>query len=130
MTVMLRMRHAPFFGWIQDLASADPTSLFNLFGLLPFALPAYLHIGVWPLLMGTTMWFQMRLNPPATDPVQQQMMTFMPFLFTYLMASFPAGLVIYWTWNNILSISQQYVIMRRMNVDRFSRFPSEARIND
>jgi len=114
--VTIEMRHAPFFGWIQDLASADPTSLFNLFGLVPIILPTWLHIGVWPLLMGVTMWFQMRLNPPATDPVQQQMMTFMPFLFTYMMASFPAGLVIYWTWNNLLSISQQYVIMRRMNV--------------
>ncbi len=115
--VTIEMRHAPFFGWIQDLASSDPTNVFNLFGLLPFILPAWFpHIGVWPLLMGATMWLQMRMNPPATDPVQQQMMTFMPFLFTYMMASFPAGLVIYWTWNNILSMSQQYVIMRRMNV--------------
>ncbi len=114
--VTIEMRHAPFFGWIQDLASADPTSVFNLFGLLPFAVPIWLHIGVWPLLMGATMWLQMRMNPPATDPVQQQMMTFMPFVFTYMMASFPAGLVIYWTWNNILTMTQQYIIMRRMNV--------------
>ena len=114
--VTIEMRHAPFFGWIQDLASADPTNLFTLFGLLPFVVPTWLHVGIWPLMMGATMWLQMRLNPPATDPVQQQMMTFMPFLFTYMMASFPAGLVTYWTWNNILSITKQYVIMRRMNV--------------
>jgi YidC/Oxa1 family membrane protein insertase len=114
--VTIEMRHAPFFGWIQDLAAADPTSLFNLFGLLPFVLPTWLHVGVWPVLMGITMWFQTKMNPPATDPVQQQMMVMMPPVFTYLMASFPAGLVIYWTANNILSIGQQYVIMRRMNV--------------
>lgn len=114
--VTIEMRHAPFFGWIQDLAAADPTSLFNLFGLIPIVLPTWLHVGVWPLLMGITMWFQTKMNPPATDPVQQQMMTMMPPVFTYLMASFPAGLVIYWTANNLLSIGQQYVIMRRMNV--------------
>jgi YidC/Oxa1 family membrane protein insertase len=114
--VTIEMRHAPFFGWIQDLAVADPTSLFNLFGLLPFVVPAWLHIGVWPLIMGVTMWFQTKMNPPATDPVQQQMMTMMPLVFTYMMAQFPAGLVIYWTVNNLLSIAQQYVIMRRMNV--------------
>jgi YidC/Oxa1 family membrane protein insertase len=114
--VTIEMRHAPFFGWIQDLAASDPTNIFTLFGLLPFTAPLWLHLGIWPLLMGFTMWLQMRLNPPATDPVQQQMMTFMPFLFTYMMASFPAGLVIYWTWNNILSMTQQYIIMRRMKV--------------
>jgi len=114
--VTIEMRHAPFFGWIQDLAAADPTSLFNLFGLIPIVLPTWLHVGVWPVLMGLTMWFQTKMNPPATDPVQQQMMVMMPPVFTYLMASFPAGLVIYWTANNILSIGQQYIIMRRMNV--------------
>jgi YidC/Oxa1 family membrane protein insertase len=114
--VTIEMRHAPFFGWIQDLAAADPTNIFTLFGLLPFTAPVWLHLGIWPILMGITMWMQMRLNPPATDPVQQQMMTMMPFIFTYMMGSFPAGLVIYWTWNNILSMAQQYVIMRRMNV--------------
>jgi len=114
--VTIDMRHAPFFGWVQDLAAADPTSIFNLFGLLPYDVPIWLHIGVWPLLMGLTMWFQMKMSPPATDPVQQQMMTFMPWLFTFLMASFPAGLVIYWTVNNVLSIGQQWIIMRRMNV--------------
>ncbi|MEQ1868199.1 MAG: membrane protein insertase YidC, partial [Micropepsaceae bacterium] len=114
--VTIEMRHAPFFGWIQDLAAADPTSLFNLFGLLPFVLPSWLQVGVWPVLMGLTMWFQMKLSPPATDPVQQQMMTIMPPMFTYLMAQFPAGLVVYWTVNNVLSIGQQYLIMRRLNV--------------
>ncbi|MCE9521537.1 MAG: membrane protein insertase YidC, partial [Alphaproteobacteria bacterium] len=115
--VTIEMRHAPFFCWIQDLAAADPTSLFNLLGLLPYAVPSFLHIGVWPLLMGITMWVQMKMNPPATDPVQQQMMTMMPLVFTYMMAQFPAGLVIYWTVNNVLSMAQQYVIMRRMNVE-------------
>jgi YidC/Oxa1 family membrane protein insertase len=114
--VTIDMRHAPFFGWIQDLAAADPTSIFNLFGLLPYAVPEWLQIGIWPVLMGLTMWFQMKMNPPATDPVQQQMMVMMPPVFTYLMALFPAGLVIYWTVNNVLSIGQQYIIMRRMNV--------------
>lgn len=114
--VTIEMRHAPFFGWIQDLAVADPTSIFNLFGLLPYALPTWLHVGVWPVLMGITMWLQTKMNPPATDPVQQQMMVMMPPVFTYLMAQFPAGLVIYWTANNVLSILQQYVIMRRMKV--------------
>jgi YidC/Oxa1 family membrane protein insertase len=114
--VTIEMRHAPFFGWIQDLAAADPTSLFNLFGLLPFVVPSWLQVGVWPVLMGLTMWFQTKMNPPAPDPIQQQMMTIMPPMFTYLMALFPAGLVIYWTVNNVLSILQQYVIMRRLNV--------------
>jgi YidC/Oxa1 family membrane protein insertase len=114
--VTIEMRHAPFFGWIQDLAAADPTSFFNLFGLLPYDVPSWLLVGVWPCLMGITMWFQTKMNPPATDPVQQQMMVMMPPVFTYLMAQFPAGLVIYWTANNLLSIAQQYIIMRRMNV--------------
>ena len=111
--VTIEMRHAPFFGWIQDLAAADPTSLFNLFGLLPFGVPEWLQVGVWPLLMGFTMWFQMKMSP---DPAQRQVMMFMPPVFTYLMATFPAGLVIYWTVNNVLSIGQQYIIMRRLNV--------------
>lgn len=114
--VTIDMRHAPFFGWIQDLAAADPTSLFNLFGLLPYAVPSWLQIGVWPVIMGLTMWFQTKMNPPATDPVQQQMMVIMPPMFTYLMALFPSGLVIYWTVNNVLSILQQWLIMRRLNV--------------
>jgi YidC/Oxa1 family membrane protein insertase len=120
--VSIEMRHAPFFGWIQDLAAHDPTSIFNLFGLLPFALPASvnlgfmlfpLHIGVWPILMGITMWVQMKMNPPAQDPTQQAVLNWMPWIFTPLMALFPAGLMIYWVWNNLLSIAQQYFIMRK-----------------
>jgi YidC/Oxa1 family membrane protein insertase len=114
--VTIEMRHAPFFGWIQDLAAADPTSIFNLFGLLPYSVPDWLLVGVWPLLMGFTMWFQMKMSPPSPDPAQRQVMMFMPPVFTYLMATFPAGLVIYWTLNNVLSIGQQYIIMRRLDV--------------
>ena len=111
--VTIEMRHAPFFGWIQDLAAPDPTSLFNLFGLLPFAVPAFLMIGVWPLIMGVTMFLQMRMNPTPPDPTQQMIFTWMPVIFTFMMAGFPAGLVIYWAWNNTLSIIQQGVIMKR-----------------
>ncbi|HEX2841425.1 membrane protein insertase YidC [Hyphomicrobium sp.] len=115
--VSIDMRHAPFFGWIRDLSAADPTSIFNLFGLLPFAVPEFLHIGVWPIIMGLTMWFQMQLNPPQPDPVQQQIFSFMPLLFTFLLAAFPAGLVIYWAWNNILSIAQQWYISHKQGAD-------------
>ena len=111
--ITIDMRQAPFFGWIKDLSAPDPTSLFNLFGLLPFAAPDFLHIGVWPLVMGITMWLQMQLNPQQPDPVQQQIFSWMPVVFTFLLASFPAGLVIYWAWSNTLSLSQQYVIMKR-----------------
>ena len=115
--VTIEMRHAPFFGWIQDLSAPDPTTIFNLFGLLPFAVPAFLLIGIWPLIMGFTMFLQMRLNPPPPDPVQAMLFNWMPVLFTFMLASFPAGLVIYWSWNNFLSIVQQYVIMRRQGVE-------------
>nr|MCH9765278.1 membrane protein insertase YidC [Alphaproteobacteria bacterium] len=108
--VSIDMRHTPFFGWIQDLSAPDPTSLFNLFGLLPYEVPSFLVIGAWPILMGVTMWLQMQLNPPQPDPVQQQIFSWMPLLFTFLLAGFPAGLVIYWAWNNILSIIQQWYI--------------------
>jgi YidC/Oxa1 family membrane protein insertase len=111
--VTIDMRHAPFFGWIKDLSAPDPTSLFNLFGLLPFAVPEFLHVGVWPLIMGLTMWFQMQLNPQQPDPIQQQIFNWMPVLFTFLLAAFPAGLVIYWAWSNTLSIAQQSVILKR-----------------
>jgi len=111
--VTIEMRHAPFFGWIQDLAAPDPTSLFNLFGLLPFAVPHALMIGVWPLLMGVTMFLQMRMNPTPPDPTQAMIFTWMPLVFTFMLASFPAGLVIYWAWNNTLSIIQQALIMKR-----------------
>jgi YidC/Oxa1 family membrane protein insertase len=115
--ITIDMRHAPFFGWIKDLSAPDPTSLFNLFGLLPYAVPEFLHIGVWPLLMGVTMWLQMQLNPQQPDPVQQQIFNWMPVLFTFLLASFPAGLVIYWAWSNILSLAQQYYIMKKQGAE-------------
>ncbi len=115
--VSIDMRHAPFFGWIQDLSAPDPTSLFNLFGLLPFLVPDYLHVGVWPLVMGITMWLQMQLNPAQPDPTQQMIFNWMPVMFTFLLATFPAGLVIYWAWNNVLSLGQQYVIMKRQGAD-------------
>ena len=114
--VSIEMRHAPFYGWIGDLSVPDPTSLWNLFGLLPFEGPTFLAIGLWPILMGITMFLQMRLNPTPPDPIQAKVFMFMPVIFTFLLATFPAGLVIYWTWNNVLSIIQQSVIMHRMGV--------------
>ncbi len=114
--VTIEMRHAPFFGWIQDLSAPDPTTLFNLFGLIPWAPPSFLMIGLWPLIMGFTMFVQQRMNPAPADPVQQQIFTWMPVIFTFMLASFPAGLVIYWAWNNTLSVLQQGVIMRRQGV--------------
>ncbi|MGD9916089.1 MAG: membrane protein insertase YidC, partial [Rhizobiaceae bacterium] len=111
--VTIEMRHAPFFGWIQDLAAPDPTSLFNLFGLLPYDVPHLLMIGVWPLIMGITMFLQMRMNPTPPDPTQAMIFNWMPLVFTFMLASFPAGLVIYWAWNNALSITQQALIMKR-----------------
>ncbi len=110
--VTIEMRHAPFFGWIHDLSAPDPTTLFNLFGLIPWTPPSYLMIGIWPILMGLTMLLQQRLNPQPTDPIQAKMFMFMPLFFTALLAQFSAGLVIYWAWNNILSIAQQALIMR------------------
>ena len=114
--VTIEMRHTPFYGWIQDLSAPDPYSVFNLFGLLPFALPDFLMIGAWPLFMGLTMFLQQKLNPQPPDPVQAKIFMFLPIMFTFLLARFPAGLVIYWAWNNLLSIIQQWVIMRRMGV--------------
>jgi YidC/Oxa1 family membrane protein insertase len=111
--VTIEMRHAPFFGWIQDLAAPDPTSIFNLFGLLPYAVPSFLLIGVWPIIMGITMFLQMRMNPTPPDPTQAMIFNWMPVVFTFMLATFPAGLVIYWAWNNFLSIIQQGVIMKR-----------------
>lgn len=115
--VSIDMRHAPFFGWIQDLSAPDPTSIFNLFGLLPFDVPSFLVIGAWPVLMGLTMWVQMQLNPPQPDPVQQQIFSWMPVVFTVLLAAFPAGLVIYWAWNNVLSVLQQWYITRKQGAE-------------
>jgi len=117
--VTIEMRHAPFFGWIHDLSAQDPTNLFNLFGLIPVdptVLPLigqFLHMGIWPLIMGITMWFQMKLNPAPPDPTQAMIFNWMPLIFTFMLASFPAGLVIYWAWNNLLSVVQQSVIMRK-----------------
>jgi YidC/Oxa1 family membrane protein insertase len=114
--VTIEMRHAPFFGWIRDLSAHDPTSIFNLFGLIPFAVPEFFQVGVWPIIMGITMWVQMKMNPEPPDPTQKMIFAWMPLVFTFMLASFPAGLVIYWAWNNILSVSQQYYIMRKNGV--------------
>jgi YidC/Oxa1 family membrane protein insertase len=117
--ITIEMRHAPFYGWIHDLSAADPTNIFNLGGLIPFdptLLPvvgSFLHLGFWPAIMGVTMWVQMRLNPASPDPTQQMVMKWMPVIFTFMLAHFPAGLVIYWSWNNTLSVIQQSVIMHR-----------------
>ena len=120
--ITIEMRHAPFFGWIKDLSAPDPTNVFNLFGLLPFdptQLPVighFLALGVWPLVMGVSMFFQMKMNPEPADPVQKQMFAYMPLIFTFMLGTFPAGLVIYWTWNNTLTVIQQSVIMKRAGV--------------
>lgn len=117
--VTIEMRHAPFFGWIKDLSAPDPTNLFNLFGLLAFdpthvpVLGHYLVLGAWPIIMGITMWFQMKLNPTPPDPTQKMIFDWMPLIFTFMLASFPAGLVIYWAWNNLLSVLQQSYIMQK-----------------
>ncbi|MGE0740957.1 MAG: membrane protein insertase YidC [Hyphomonadaceae bacterium] len=135
LTNTIEMRHAPFWGWINDLSARDPTSIFNLFGLLPYDVPAILLIGAWPILYGVSMWALQALSPPPADPVQAQIFRFLPALFTVMFAAFPAGLVIYWTWSNSLSILQQYVIMRRQGVEtqldkflakRFSKSASPA----
>jgi YidC/Oxa1 family membrane protein insertase len=113
--VTIELRHAPFFGWIHDLSAMDPTNLFNLFGLLPYdpmQLSALLHMPVWAILMGITMFLQFKLNPTPPDPIQAKIFAWMPLIFTFMLASFPAGLVIYWTWNNLLSICQQWYIMQ------------------
>ena len=114
--VTIEMRHAPFYGWIQDLSAADPTSLFNLFGLIPWDPPTFLMIGAWPIIMGITMYIQQKLNPAPPDPVQAKIFMFFPFILTILLASFPSGLVIYWSINNILTMAQQYVIIRKTKV--------------
>jgi YidC/Oxa1 family membrane protein insertase len=111
--VTIEMRHAPFYGWIKDLSAPDPTSFVNLFGLIPFDPPSFLTIGVWPLLMGLTMFLQQKLNPAPPDPIQAKVFMFLPVIFTVILAGFPAGLVIYWTANNTLTIAQQWIIMRR-----------------
>ena len=117
--VTIEMRHAPFFGWIHDLSAPDPTNIFNLLGLIPFdpttvpVIGHFLHVGLWGVIMGITMWVQMKLNPAPPDPTQQMIFNWMPLIFTFMLASFPAGLVIYWAWNNTLSVCQQSIIMRK-----------------
>ncbi|MDB5571257.1 MAG: 60 kDa inner rane insertion protein, partial [Hyphomicrobiales bacterium] len=120
--ITIEMRHAPFFGWVQDLSAPDPTNLFTLFGLIPWdpthvpVLGQFLWLGVWPIVMGFTMFVQMKMNPEPTDPIQKSMFAWMPVIFTFMLGAFPAGLVIYWTWNNALSVTQQYFIMKRQGV--------------
>jgi YidC/Oxa1 family membrane protein insertase len=119
--VALEMRHAPFFGWIKDLSAGDPTSFSNLFGLLPW--PSIENmvfgytLGVWPVIMGITMWLQMKLNPPPPDPMQARIFAWMPLIFTFMLGYFPVGLVIYWAWSNFLSIVQQWWIMSKYGVE-------------
>jgi YidC/Oxa1 family membrane protein insertase len=120
--VTIEMRHAPFFGWIRDLSAPDPTTIFNLFGLIPWdpgqvpVIGHFLLLGVWPIIMGITMWAQMKLNPPPPDPTQKMIFDWMPLIFTFMLGSFASGLVIYWAWNNTLSVLQQSIIMRRNGV--------------
>jgi YidC/Oxa1 family membrane protein insertase len=120
--ITIEMRHAPFFGWIRDLSAPDPTNVFTLFGLIPWdptVLPVvghFLALGVWPLIMGVSMFFQMKMNPEPADPVQKSMFAWMPVIFTFMLGTFPAGLVIYWTWNNTLTVIQQYYIMTKAGV--------------
>jgi len=114
--VTIEMRHQPFFGWIKDLSERDPTSIFNLFGLIPWDPPSFLLIGAWPVLMGVTMFFQQKLNPAPPDPIQAKIFMFFPLFLTVILAPFPSGLVIYWTINNVLTMGQQYVIMKRTSV--------------
>ena len=120
--ITIEMRHAPFFGWIKDLSAPDPTNLFTLFGLIPWdptQLPVFGHflaLGIWPVIMGVSMFFQMKMNPEPADPVQKQMFAYMPLIFTFMLGTFPAGLVIYWTWNNTLTVLQQSLIMKRAGV--------------
>jgi len=119
--VTIEMRQAPFYGWIHDLSAQDPTNIFNLFGLLPFdptVYQSFLHLGIWPLIMGATMFLQQKLNPPPPDPVQARMFQFMPLIFMFMLARFPAGLVIYWSWNNTLTVAQQWFIMRRTRLGK------------
>ena len=117
--VNIEMRHAPFYGWIHDLSAPDPTSVLTLFGLIPVVIPhslEFLQIGVWPIIMGITMFLQQKLNPAPPDPMQQKMFMLLPVVFTFMLARFPAGLVIYWAWNNVLSCGQQWLIMRKAGV--------------
>jgi YidC/Oxa1 family membrane protein insertase len=139
--VTIEMRHAPFFGWIQDLSAPDPTNIFTLFGLLhydPTQVPMvghFLAIGIWPVIMGFTQFVQMKMNPEPPDPVQKQMFNWMPVIFTFMLGTFPAGLVIYWTWNNTLSVLQQSLMMKKSGVkielwDNLAKLFSKKKSND
>ena len=117
--VSIEMRHAPFFGWIQDLSAPDPLGILTAFGLIEWSIPEILqiaNIGIWPLIMGGTMYLQQKLNPQPADPTQAKIFLMLPIVFTFMLGQFPAGLVIYWAWNNLLSIAQQWIIMRQMGV--------------
>jgi len=114
--VTIEMRHQPFFGWIKDLSDKDPTSIFNLFGLIPWDPPSFLIIGAWPIAMGVSMWIQQKLNPAPPDPVQAKIFMFFPIFLTIILAPFPSGLVVYWTINNILTMAQQVIIMKRTSI--------------
>ncbi len=129
--VTIEMRHAPFFGWIQDLSAPDPTSVFNLFGLIDWTPPSFLHIGVWPCLMLVMMVMQRKLNPPPQDPIQRDMANYFPFIMAFMMSKFAAGLVIYWTFSAFISVLQQMIIMRSMNVPIyiFGQYPDEKKLN-
>ena len=118
--VTIEMRHAPFFGWIHDLSAPDPMTFITGFGLLEWPVPEFLLVGIWPIIFGATMWLQMKLNPQPMEPIQQKILMALPIIFLFLFARFPAGLVVYWTWNNVLSIGQQWLIMRRMGITRQS----------
>jgi YidC/Oxa1 family membrane protein insertase len=112
----IEMRHQPFFGWIKDLSAPDPATILTGFGFFHWHVPeilSFFNIGVWPLIMGVTMYLQQKLNPAPTDPVQARVFQFLPIMFTFMLAPFSAGLVIYWAWSNVLSIAQQYYIMRK-----------------
>ncbi|MDC3407683.1 membrane protein insertase YidC [Candidatus Pelagibacter ubique] len=114
--VTIEMRHMPFYGWIHDLSDRDPTSLFNVFGLIPWDPPSFLLIGAWPIIMGITMWIQQKLNPTPPDPIQAKIFMFFPVFLTVILAPFPAGLVIYWSFNNIFTMIQQYIVQRKMTI--------------
>ena len=126
--VTIEMRHAPFFGWIDDLSAPDPMTFITAFGFLDWPVPEFLLVGIWPLVFGATMWLQMKLNPQPMEPIQQKIMMALPIIFLFLFARFPAGLVVYWTWNNVLSIGQQWLIMRRMGITRQSLAADAAKI--
>jgi YidC/Oxa1 family membrane protein insertase len=123
--VTIEMRHTPFYGWIQDLSAPDPTSLFNLFGLIPWDPPMFLHIGIWPLMMGVSMFLQQKINPQPVDPMQAKIFLALPVVFTFVLANFPAGLVIYWTWNNMLSMAQQWTIYKRAGITKQPAQPAK-----